>query len=114
MSKKKRTYPESADGSWQYPTMRVASFVSCCDCGLVHKHIIQITPDDFAVRDGRTKKWRYGRRVRIKVSRDYRKTAQNRRGKFSRGELYRTRDGWYVAALPINVRTMTKRKRKSK
>ena len=88
--------------------MRVASFARCCDCGLVHKHIIQITPDDFAVRDGRTKKWRYGRRVRIKVARDYRATAQSRRAMARRKEIYTTRDGWYVVAFPIN-----QRKRKS-
>jgi len=83
--------------------MRVESFASCCDCGLVHKYIIQITSDDFAVRDGRTKKWRYGRRVRMKVSRDYRKTAQVRRGMAKRKELFTTRDGWYVLALPIRA-----------
>lgn len=105
---RKRAYPQTRDGDWAYPTMPI-SFVSCCDCGLVHKHVIQITSDDFRVRDGRTKKWRYGRRVRIKVSRDYRKTAQNRRSKFKRGELYKTRDGWYVMAVPINAR-----RRKSK
>lgn len=109
--KTSRTYPQSEDGSWQYPMMRVESFVSCCDCGLVHKNIIQITPSDFAVRDGK-KRWRYGRRVRIKVSRDYRKTAQNRRAKVRRKELFVTRDGWYVAAFPINVRAMRKQKRK--
>jgi hypothetical protein len=107
---KRRTYPESGDGDWQYPTLRGESFVSCCDCGLVHKHIITITPDDFAVRDGRTGKWRYGRRVRIKVARDYRKTAQNRRTKVRRKELFTTRDGWYIAAFPINVRKHKKRK----
>ena len=99
----KPAYKQSKDGSWQYPMMRVASFASCCDCGLVHRHIIQITPDNFAVRDGRTKKWRYGRRVRVKVSRDYRKTAQVRRGMAKRGELFKTRDGWYVLALPIRA-----------
>lgn len=104
---KKRAYPQSKDGAWQYPTMPL-SFVSCCDCGLVHRHFIQITPDDFAVRDS-TGKWRYGRRVRMKVSRDYRKTAQNRRGMVKRGELYKTKDGWYVAAFPISQR---KRKKK--
>jgi hypothetical protein len=106
---RRKTYKQSEDGDWQYPTMREASFVSCCDCGLVHKNIIEITPDNFAVRDSKGK-WRYGRRVRIKVSRDYRKTAQVRRGKSRRKELYVTRDGWYVAAFPINV----SKRRKSK
>ena len=105
---KKRAYKQSEDGSWQYPLMRVASFVSCCDCGLVHKHIIQIPPDDWLVRDGRTKKWRRGRRVRIKVSRDYRKTAANRKAKFKRGELYRTSDGWYVLAMPVKAGRLRK------
>lgn len=107
--KRKPEYPPSEDGSWQYPTMRVASFVSCCDCGLVHRQIIQITPDGFAVRDDKGR-WRYGRRVRIKVSRDYRKTAQNRRAKLKRKELYSTSDGWYIAPFPINVRKLKKRK----
>lgn len=113
---RRRAYAPSQDGSHQYPMMPV-SFVGCCDCGLVHKHIIRIMPDDFAVRDGRTKKWRYGRRVRITVSRDERKTAQNRRAKLKRGELYKTSDGWYVAAFPINRRKMSagqNRKRKSR
>src|SRR5579864_6260886 len=56
---RKDGYKQSKDGDWQYPVMRVPSFVSCCDCGLVHKHIIQITPDDFLVRDSRGK-WRRG------------------------------------------------------
>jgi hypothetical protein len=104
----KPAYKPTKDGSWQYPTMRIASFVSCCDCGLVHRQIIQITPDDFAVRarvpGSKKRKWRYGRRVRIKVSRDYRKTAQVRRGMAKRKELYTTSDGWYVLPLPINAR----------
>jgi|SRR5579864_1799950 len=104
---RKDGYKQSKDGDWQYPVMRVPSFVSCCDCGLVHKHIIQITPDDFLVRDSRGK-WRRGRRVRIKVSRDYRRTAQIRRGKARRKELYTTKDGWYVAAFAINVRKKLK------
>lgn len=107
---RKSDYHQSIDGDWQYPFMRVPSFVSCCDCGLVHRHIIQITPDDSLTRDARTKKWRRGRRVRIKVSRDYRKTAQRRRGMLKRGELYKTADGWYIAPFPINVRKMKKRK----
>ncbi len=95
MKNYKRAYKPSLDGSVQYPTLPV-SFVSCCDCGLVHKHVIRIMPDDFAVRDSKGK-WRYGRRVRIRVSRDYRKTAANRREKIRRGELLVTKDGCYIA-----------------
>lgn len=116
MPKKRRKsdYHQSIDGEWQYPFMRVPSFVSCCGCGLVHRHIIQITPDDSLTRDARTKKWRRGRRVRIKVSRDNRKTAQKRRGMAKRKELYKTSDGWYVAAFPINVRKIRKQRKSRK
>ena|ERR1700726_2172606 len=110
----KPEYKQSLDGSWQYPTMPV-SFQSCCDCGLVHRLFIQITPDDFAVRKripgSKKRRWIYGRRVRIKVARDYRKTAQVRRGMAKRKEIYTTRDGWYVVALPINIRKMTKKRK---
>ena len=100
-------YLKTLDGTWQYPTMPV-SFVSCCDCGLVHRHVYQITPDDFAVRDSK-KKWRYGRRVRMKVSRDYRKTAQVRRGMSKRKEIFaEPKSNMYVVFFPINQR----RKRK--
>jgi hypothetical protein len=109
MPKKKSGYPQTIDGTWQYPTMPV-SFVSCCDCGLVHKHVYQITPDDFAVRDSKGK-WRYGRRIRVKVSRDRRKTAQIRRGLVGQKKLFKTRDGWYVAAFPVIDRRMYKRRK---
>jgi hypothetical protein len=114
MSKKKREYKQSYDGDYQYPTLRRPSFVSCCDCGLVHKHIITITPDDFLIRDGRTKKWRRGRRVRIKVSRDQRKTASNRREMFRRKELFKTKDGWYIVAVPVSRKEWEKQQRKSR
>jgi hypothetical protein len=105
----KPAYPQGKDGKWCYPTMPV-SFVSCCDCGLVHKHIYQITPDDFAVRDSKGR-WRYGRRVRVKVSRDYRKTAQVRRGMVKRKELYADpRRNIYVQLFTIRQK---KRKRKN-
>lgn len=106
---KKPAYPQSKDDEWQYPTMPV-SFVSCCDCGLVHKHVYQITPDDFAVRDSKGK-WRYGRRIRVRVSRDRRKTAQLRRGMLGRKKLFKTRDGWYVVALPVVERQVYKRRK---
>jgi len=106
----KRAYKQSEDGGTQYPTMPI-SFTACCYCGLVHRHVIHIMPDDFAVRDSKGK-WRYGRRVRIKISRDYRKTAQVRRAKLRRGEIFKTSDGWYVAAFPINIRKMQQRKSK--
>lgn len=105
----KPAYPQGEDGKWAYPTMPV-SFVSCCDCGLVHKHFYQITPDDFAVRDGRTKKWRYGRRIRVKVSRDPRKTAQVRRGMVKRGELYADpRRNIYVQVFTISQKKRARR-----
>ena len=108
MPKKKSGYPQTIDGTWQYPTMPV-SFVSCCDCGLVHKHVYQITPDDFAVRDSKGK-WRYGRRIRVKVSRDYRKTAQVRRGRAKRKEIYaEPKSNTYVVFFPIRQK-MRKRK----
>ena len=100
----KPAYKQAKDGEWQYPTLPF-SFASCCDCGLVHKYIYQITPDDFAVRDSRTKKWRYGRRVRIKVSRDYRKTAQVRRGMAKRKEIYvDSKRNIYVQVFTISER----------
>jgi hypothetical protein len=106
---KKPAYPQGKDGDWHYPTMPV-SFVSCCDCGLVHKHVYQITPDDFAVRDSKGK-WRYGRRVRVKVSRDYRKTAQVRRGMVKRKELYADpRRNIYLQVFTISQRKRRKRK----
>lgn len=106
---KKPAYPQGKDGQWHYPTMSV-SFVSCCDCGLVHKHVYQITPDDFAVRDSKGK-WRYGRRVRVKVSRDYRKTAQVRRGMVKRKELYADpRRNIYLQVFTISQRKRRKRK----
>lgn len=105
----KPAYPQGEDGKWSYPTMPV-SFVSCCDCGLVHKHVYQITPDDFAVRDSKGK-WRYGRRVRVKVSRDYRKTAQVRRGMVKRKELYADpRRNIYLQVFTISQRKRRKRK----
>ena len=104
----KPAYPKGIDGKWFYPTMPV-SFVSCCDCGLVHKHVYQITPDDFAVRNSKGK-WRYGRRVRVKVSRDYRKTAQVRRGMVKRKEIYADpKRNIYVLVFTISQK---KRKRK--
>ena len=106
---KKPAYPQGKDGDWHYPTMPV-SFVSCCDCGLVHKHVYQITPDDFAVRDSKGK-WRYGRRVRVKTSRDYRKTAQLRRGMVKRKELYADpRRNIYLQVFTISQRKRRKRK----
>lgn len=105
---RKRSYKQAHEGEWQYPAMDGQSFVACCDCGLVHRYLYQITPDNFAVRNSHGK-WRYGRRIRIKGYRDDRKTAQNRRGMFGRKEIYRTSDGWYVAALPIRKRHAPRR-----
>jgi hypothetical protein len=104
----KLAYPKSKPGEWEYPTMPF-SFASCCDCGLVHRYQYQITPDDFAVRS--KGKWRYGRRVRIKVSRDYRKTAQVRRGMVKRKELY---EAWYEDRRRntyVQIFTISQRKR---
>jgi hypothetical protein len=108
---KKFAYPKAEEGKWQYPTMPF-SFVSCCDCGLVHKYIYQVTPDNFAVRDSKGK-WRYGRRIRVKGYRDYRKTAQVRRGMVRRKELYTDpKRNIHVAVFTINQRKQKKRKQK--
>lgn len=105
---KKFGYPKSEEGAWQYPTLPF-SFVACCDCGLVHKYIYQITPDDFAVRDSK-RKWRYGRRIRVKAYRDQRKTAQVRRGMVRRKEIYADpKRNIYVQVFTISQQ---KRKRK--
>lgn len=106
---RRKEYPQSTPGKWYYPTLPV-SFTACCDCGLVHKHIIQLTPDDFAVRDSKGK-WRYGRRVRIKVWRDERKTAQVRRGMVKRKELYADpKRNIYVQVFTISQRKRRKRR----
>ena len=105
----KPAYKQGVDVKRQYPTMPV-SFVSCCDCGLVHKHVYQITPDDFAVRDSK-RKWRYGRRIRVKVSRDYHKTAQVRRGMVKRKELFVVRRrNIYLQVFTINQHKRRKKK----
>jgi hypothetical protein len=106
---KRPAYPKSTPGKWNYPTLPVA-YEACCDCGLVHKFQYQITPDDFAVRD-KNGKWRYGRRIRIKVWRDERKTAQVRRGMVKAKELYADpKRNIYVQVFTINRSKRRKRK----
>jgi hypothetical protein len=97
------SYQSPKEGEWvQCSRPPFENFDSCCGCGLVHRYEYKLVP---VTRGKGLTLWR-------RIFLDNRRTAQIRRSRLKSKEIYKTSDGWYIAAFPINEREMRKRKKR--